>query len=220
MQRLLSSWLLPRLCSPHLGGRGSGVGWQTSSLQWWEPSSSPPQPPPGPVPAEPGSKFKAEVALLSNSVTLPARPPSEGMAPSHTPICRASAALCFAVWRLGTGTPPLLTAARLCFLPLPPALGLQVSEPRAGRFQIRSQAAWRGLHLDSPQPLPPGGSECSWKEAWEGKGLPQPSPCSSWPTAEIRAAKGSESDRPEFKSLGDLGQAAVSTLRFLIHEKL
>lgn len=98
------------------------------------------------------------------------------MAPSHTPICRASAALCFAVWRLGTGTPPLLTAARLRFLPLPAALGLQVSEPRAGRFQIRSQAAWRGLHLDSPQPLPPGGSECSWKEAWEGKGLPQPSP--------------------------------------------
>ena len=95
------------------------------------------------------------------------------------------------MWRLGTGTPPLLTAARLRFLPLPAALGLQVSEPRAGRFQIRSQAAWRGLHLDSPQPLPPGGSECSWKEAWEGKGLPQPSPCSSWPTAETRAARGS-----------------------------
>lgn len=151
----------------------------------------PPPPPPGPVPTEPGSKFKAEVALLSNSVTLPARPPSEGMAPSHTPICRASAALCFVVWRLGTGTPPLLTAARLRFLPLPAALGLQVSEPRAGRFQIRSQAAWRGLHLDSPQPLPPGGSECSWKEAWEGKGLPQPSPCSGWPTAETGAAKGS-----------------------------
>lgn len=155
------------------------------------PPPYPTPPPPGPVPAEPGSKFKAEVALLSNSVTLPARPPSEGMAPSHTPICRASAALCFAVWRLGTGKPPLLTTAGLRFLPLPAALGLQVSEPRAGRFQIRSQAAWRGLHLDSPQPLPPGGSECSWKEAWEGKGLPQPSPCSSWPTAETRAAKGS-----------------------------
>lgn len=40
-----------------------------------------------PVSAEPGSKFKAKVALLSNSVTLPARLPSKGKSHSHTPLC-------------------------------------------------------------------------------------------------------------------------------------
>lgn len=113
---LFSSCLLPRLCSPTWG-------WQGDGRHPLHSGESPPLPP-GPVPAEPGSKFKAEVALLSNSVILPARPPSKGTAHSHTPICRASAALCFVVWRLGTGTSPLLTAVRLRFLPLPAALGL------------------------------------------------------------------------------------------------
>lgn len=156
---------------------------------------------------------------MSNSVTPPARPPSKGKSPSHTPICRASATLCFVVWRLGAGTPPQLTAARLSFLPLPMPSGPPAHTPSPPtppvRFQIRSQAGWRRLHLDSYQPLPPGGSECSWKEAWEGKGLPQHSSSSGWLTASSRAAKSSGvRDSPEFKSLGDLGGVALSLLQF------
>lgn len=70
-------------CVLPLGGRGmAGILFTAGSAT---------SPPPCPAPAEPGSKFKAEVALLSNSVTLPARPPSKGVSLPHThlpSICR------------------------------------------------------------------------------------------------------------------------------------
>lgn len=108
-----------------LWGRGGGAARGMACILFT--GARPPLLPLCPIPAEPGLKFKAEGALLSNSVTLPARPPSKGKAHSHTTICRASAALCFVVWRLGMGMPPQLTAVRLSFLPLPTALGLSVS---------------------------------------------------------------------------------------------
>lgn len=52
----------------HLGGR------EMADILFAVVSATRPQPP-CPIPAEPGSKFKAEVALLSNSGTLPAHPP-------------------------------------------------------------------------------------------------------------------------------------------------
>lgn len=63
----LVSWLLPSLCSPTWGVGG------TADFLFTVVSATPSQPP-CPVPAEPGSKFKAEMALLSNSGTLPAPP--------------------------------------------------------------------------------------------------------------------------------------------------
>lgn len=55
----------------HLGGRG------TADFLFMVVSATLSQPP-CPVPAEPGSKFKAEMALLSNSGTLPSLLPCKG----------------------------------------------------------------------------------------------------------------------------------------------
>lgn len=57
----------------HLGG---WVGWMADIL--FMVVSATPSQPPCPVPTEPGSKFKAEMALLSNSGTLPAGLPCKG----------------------------------------------------------------------------------------------------------------------------------------------
>lgn len=78
-QWLSSSWLFPRLCSPTWGAGGM------ADLLFTVVNAAATSP--CPVPADPGSKFKAKVALLSNLVTPPAHPPSEGKSPSHTPVC-------------------------------------------------------------------------------------------------------------------------------------
>lgn len=66
-------------CALLLGGRGMA---DLSTVVGATPPISPCL-----VPAKPGSKFKAKVALLSNSMTLPARLPSEGKSHSYTRLC-------------------------------------------------------------------------------------------------------------------------------------
>lgn len=121
----------------HLGGRG------TADFLLVVVTATPSQPP-CPVPAEPGSKFKAEMTLLSNSGTLPALLPCKGrvaLPHRHLPsIC------CPVFCGVQPGNRPATPADRsgLRFLPFSAAPGLsgshtqlcagQVSDPLPGHL--------------------------------------------------------------------------------------